>query len=134
MDEVRAKVHTLLLCVKRALLLCFLTLVLLVLSTALLCVKIVCFVHCMLQVIKGLRPVIPAAIGSPGSVKSITGGLARPPDPILLGTVRTACYVFLLCTLPTKRGANKLSLLIDLFFFVDVVVALFAPSSSGLQT
>lgn len=37
-----------------------------------------------LQILKGYRPIIPSAIGTPGSVKSITGGLTRSPDPILL--------------------------------------------------
>jgi hypothetical protein len=27
---------------------------------------------------------VPSAVGSPASVKSITGGLTRPPDPILV--------------------------------------------------
>ncbi len=31
---------------------------------------------------------IPSAIGSPGSVKSITGGLTRTPDPILLDVLQ----------------------------------------------
>jgi hypothetical protein len=40
------------------------------------------------QILKGYRPVIPSAIGSPGSVKSITGGLTRTPDPILLDVLQ----------------------------------------------
>ena len=45
--------------------------------------------HCycillLLQIIRGYRPLIPTAVGTPGSVKSLTGGLTRPPDPVLL--------------------------------------------------
>ncbi len=36
------------------------------------------------RIMKGYRPTIPAAVGTPSGVKNVTGGLTHPPDALLL--------------------------------------------------